>query len=218
MLPISFNTRLLSLTVFLFTVGAHTFAQGSSDAPPPPPPPPEDFLQQSVTDQIGTLPGVTLEKKIVDDGAAAQNVDRLLERAEEYWRYNLKDDFYAMYEMLLPESREERSFKDFTRLTRANITNFALKKVSVWGDGCAALVTQGRIKSDQMNLNGVSLRQRWVFQDGEWYLFMRSPKDYIPMFGMRNNAKKGPCPIPDELKPDMEEEKGQRAKRARHSL
>jgi hypothetical protein len=189
-------------------------AQSSRKAPPPPPPPPQDFLSSLAEEEPGKIEGVKLEVEIVDSGQASEQLEQLKERVTQYWLYNLDDDFYAMYEMLLPESRKDRTFKDFTKLTRANITNFAMQKVAVWGDQCAAVVTKGKIKSEHMDLDGVSLRQRWVLHEGEWYLYMRSPKDYIPMFGLRNSAKKGPCPLPDALKPKMAEKQTS----VRHSL
>lgn len=218
MFPASSRIWPLSLLVFMSVSAVSLVAQGSSDAPPPPPPPPEDFLDLVDKKNVGTMNGVVLKKVAVDDGEASKHMDALIERLHEYWSYNLDDDFYAMYEMVLPESRTERTFKDFTKISRANITNFAVKSVSVWGDQCASVITKGQIKSEHMDLNGVSLRQKWVLQDGVWYLYMRSPKDYIPMFGMRNSGKKGPCPLPEELLPEMEDEDKEETKSVRHSL
>ena len=138
--------------------------------------------------------------KFGEKGAAQEAKDRLITRVEAYWQANAEGDLYAMFEFLLPENREKMGFRKFSRRKRVLVTGYAVDRAVLWGDQCSAVKTMIRMETESMSLGQVPMRQRWVLEEGEWYLFMSPEAQMVAMFGLGRANEDGPCPLPDEFK------------------
>lgn len=136
---------------------------------------------------------------VVSEGKAAASVEALVARLNEYWQAAYNRDFAKTYAFYMKAYRDRVDMKTFLSHQRADIQDYQIDSVNVWGDSCAYVVVRMAMKTEFMDFNKFPTRQVWTLVDGEWFLY-ENPGGKA-LFQRKSQQIESPCPLPDALRP-----------------
>ncbi len=153
-----------------------------------------------VSGEKETMPLQKPEKVVVvEEGKAAEAVDALVGRINDYWQASYNRDFAKTYPLYIKAYRDRVELKAFLSHQRADIQNYQIESVSVWGDSCAYVLVRMAMKTEFMDFNKFPTRQVWTLVDGEWFLY-ENPGGKA-LFQRKSQQIETPCPLPEALRP-----------------
>lgn len=136
---------------------------------------------------------------VVEEGKAAEAVDALVARLNEYWQASYNRDYAKTYPLYMQAYRDRVDLKSFLGNQRADVQDYEIESLSVWGDACAYVVVRIGMKTEFMDFNKFPTRQIWTLVDGEWFLY-ENPGGKA-LFQRKSQQIESPCPLPEALRP-----------------
>jgi hypothetical protein len=102
---------------------------------------------------------------------ADKTVPSLQERISTVWQAKVDKKWDEVYDHSCREWRAKISEAAFLRSANMTITSFKTEKIQRSADGKEATVTI-RFNTDAMGmeLKGVKIKERWVYEDNNWYV------------------------------------------------
>lgn len=106
---------------------------------------------------------------------------QVMTRAETFWQLRLDGRMESAYDMLTEESKQDYSFRRFSRIQ--NVTVQQVNDITVEMDPQDPKHAVVRVKYDGaamgQALNGMSASQNWYFERNDWFLRYEVPNPFV---------------------------------------